>query len=268
MRTLTKPTPLKLVETQVNKMDQTVVIRGSELQIDDVVRVARYGAKVALTNDAAILGRVEASRAYIESAVAENKPIYGVTSGFGGMADVVISPEEASELQSNLVWFMNVGAGNKIPQVDVRATMLVRANSHLHGASGLRLALIQRLVTFLNADMTPHVFEFSSIGASGDLAPMAQITGALIGLDRCFKVDHAGEEIDALTALERLGLPRLQLRAKEGLAMMDGTSAMTGIAANCIQEAQQLLALTLGAHALMIQGLAGTNQSFHPFIGR
>lgn len=251
---------------QFHEPDNRVVIRGEKLTIEQVVQVARHGAQVSLTDDADILGRVEAARAYIKQAVAANRAIYGVTSGFGGMADVVISPEEAGELQTNLVWFMNSGAGKRIPNADVRAAMLLRANSHLHGASGLRLELIRRIERFLNANVTPHVFEFSSIGASGDLTPLAQITGALIGLDACFKVDFDGQELDSLTTLEQLGLPRLQLLPKEGLAMLNGTSVMTGIAANCVHDTRLLLALAMGMHALAIQGLMGTNQSFHPFI--
>ena len=103
--------PFILMELRCQETSETVVIRGTQLQIEDVVRVARYGAKVRLTDDATVLERVHAARAYIKNAVADNKPIYGVTSGFGGMADVVISPEEASELQTNLVWFMNVRRG-------------------------------------------------------------------------------------------------------------------------------------------------------------
>jgi phenylalanine ammonia-lyase len=132
--------------------------------------------------------------------------------------------------------------------------------------SGVRLELIRRIETFLNAGVTPHVHQFGSIGASGDLVPLASITGALIGLDTCFTVDFDGEETDALTALERLGLPRLHLRPKEGLVMVNGTSVMTGIAANCVYDTRVLLALTMGAHALALQALGGTNQSFHPFI--
>ena len=113
---------------------------------------------------------------------------------------------------------------------------------------------------------TPHVREFGSIGASGDLVPFANITGSLIGLDPCFTVDFNGDEVDALVALERLGLPRLRLRAKEGLAMVNGTSMMTGIAAICAYDMKVLHPLAMGAHALAIQGLGGTNESFHPFI--
>ncbi|HEV8718006.1 MAG TPA: aromatic amino acid ammonia-lyase [Candidatus Binatia bacterium] len=247
-------------------VDHPVIVCGQDLTIADAVRVARHGTQVRLTNSAEVLTRVSASQDYIADAVDSGELIYGVTSGFGGMANVLISREEATELQNNLIWFLRAGAGRRLPIPDVRAAMLIRANSHLHGASGVRLELIRRIATFLNAGVTPHVQEFGSIGASGDLVPLASITGALIGLDRCFTVDYSGEEVDALTALERLGLPRLRLQPKEGLAMVNGTAMMTGIAANCVYDAQVLLELAMGVHALAIQALGGTNQSFHPFI--
>lgn len=247
-------------------VDHPVTVCGQGLTIADVVRVARHGTQVRLTNSAEILSRVSASYDYIADAVDHGELIYGVTSGFGGMANVLIARAEATELQNNLIWFLRAGAGRRLPKADVRAAMLIRANSHLHGASGVRLELIRRIETFLNAGVTPHVREFGSIGASGDLVPLASITGALIGLDRYFTVDFNGEEIDALTALARLGLPRLRLHPKEGLAMVNGTAMMTGIAANCVYDAQLLLKLAMGVHALVIQALSGTNQSFHPFI--
>ncbi|MHC4459117.1 MAG: aromatic amino acid lyase, partial [Planctomycetota bacterium] len=95
--------------------------------------------------------------------------MYGVTTGFGGMANTVISPEETAELQDNLIWFMKSEAGKRLPVADVRAAMIIRANTHLLGLSGLRLELVRRMLTFLNANVTPHVCEFGSIGASGDL---------------------------------------------------------------------------------------------------
>jgi len=246
--------------------DHMVVVCGQGLTIAEVIGVARSGTEVRLTDSAEVLSRVRASCDYMTDALDHGDLIYGVTSGFGGMANVLISREEATELQNNLVWFLRAGAGRRLPNPDVRAAMLIRANSHLHGASGIRLELIRRIATFLNAVVTPHVQEFGSIGASGDLVPLASITGALIGLDRCFTVDFKGEEIDALTALERLGLPRLRLYPKEGLAMVNGTAMMTGIAVNCLYDAQVLLGLAMGTHAFAIQALSGTNQSFHPFI--
>ncbi len=241
-------------------------MRGHDLTIEDVVRVARFGAPVKLTDDQAVLQRVEAAHDYIVKVARSGKAVYGVTTGFGGMANTMISAEEAADLQENLIWFMKSDAGKLLPTEDVRAAMVIRANTHLLGFSGLRLELIRRLEIFLNAGVTPHVREFGSIGASGDLTPLACITGALIGLDPSFTVDFDGTTMDAISALERLGLPRLKLEPKEGLAMINGTAVMSAVAATCTYDAQKLLALAMGAHALIIQGLMGSNQSFHPFI--
>ncbi|MDJ0687214.1 MAG: aromatic amino acid ammonia-lyase [Xenococcaceae cyanobacterium MO_188.B32] len=252
----------------IKPSNQTVIVGRENLTVEQVVRVARYGTQACISDEQQVLQRVESSSNYIAEAVANGQPIYGVTSGFGGMANVVISPESAAILQNNLIRYHKTGTGNKLPLADVRAAMLLRMNSHVQGASGIRLELIRRMETFLNANVTPHVYEFGSIGASGDLVPLSYITGALVGLDRCYTVDFNGEELDAPTALDRLGLPPIQLQPKEGLAMMNGTSVMTGIAANCVWDARILLSLAMGAHALMIQGLNGTNQSFHEFIHR
>ena len=243
-----------------------IVLRGQDLTIEDTVRVARYGSPVAITRDRRILQRVEDSHNYITDAVESGKAIYGVTTGFGGMANTVIPPPDAAELQQNLLWFMKSETGRLLAVEDVRAAMVIRANTHLLGLSGLRLKLVQRMIDFLNAGATPLVREFGSIGASGDLTPLACITGALIGLDQAFQVDLGGEIIGAQTTLKRLGLAPIQLAPKEGLAMINGTAVMTGVAANCIYDAVRLLSLALAAHALMIQALQGSNQSFHPFL--
>jgi len=247
--------------------NQAVIVCGRGLTIDEIARVSA-GGKVRLTEDEQVLRGVQASRDYIVQAVEEGQPIYGVTTSFGGMAHVVIPKEEAEALQNNLAWSHKTGTGNRLPVADVRAGMLLRANSLMRGVSAIRLELIRRMETFLNAGVTPHVYEFGSIGASGDLVPLAYIAGALVGLDARYTVDFNGEEMSALTALEKLGLPRLRLGPKEGLAILNGTSVMSGIAANCVHKAQGLLALAMGTHALMAQGLYATNQSFHPFIHR
>ncbi len=256
----------ELAEATSSQPGDAVVIGEKNLTVGQVVQVARHGVPVHITNDPARLKRVEASQQYIAEAVRANMPIYGVTTGFGGMANVVISPQEAADLQNNAIWYHKTGTGRYLPLTDVRAAMLLRANSHLHGVSGIRLDLIKRIECFLNAGVTPLVHEFGSIGASGDLVPLTYITGALIGHPAGYKVDFNGETMDARVALERLGLPPIELLPKEGLAMINGTSVMSGIAAHCVYDAQTLLGLTLGAHALAIQALRGTNQSFHPFI--
>ena len=264
-RNLTEPMSLKLPKWHELNLSN-VTVGNRRLSIEEVARVARCGTKVRLNDESDIAERVQASCDYIANAVESGKPIYGVTTGFGGMANTDIAPEEATSLQNNLIWFLKAGAGPKLPTACVRAAMLLRINSHLQGASGIRLELIKRMIAFLNAEVTPHVYELGSIGASGDLVPLAQITGALIGLDESFTVDFKGREMPAIQALEILDLPRIDLRPKEGLAMVNGTSVMTGIAANCVRDSQVILALAMGTHALMIQGLSGTNQSFHPFI--
>ncbi len=243
-----------------------VTVSGEGLTIDEVVRVARGRENVAITGNAAVHERVRKSNMFILEAVDNNKPIYGVTSGFGALAYKAISKEQAIELQNNIPWFHKVGTGNLLPQEDVRAAILVRMNSHLQGASGIRMSMIERMGTFLNKGATPQVREFASIGASGDLSPLSYITACLIGLAEDWLVDYQGEVLGAQTALKKLGLEREELGPKEGLAMVNGTSVMTGIAANVMYDARNLIALAFGAHALLFQGLGATNQSFHPFI--
>ena len=241
-------------------------LRGEGLTLADTVAVARHHRPVAISADAEVQKRVRESHQFIQRAVADDQPIYGVTSGFGAMAYKTISREQAIELQNNIPWFHKVGLGRLLPAADVRAAMLLRMNSHLRGASGISMALVQRMETFLNVGATPQVREFASIGASGDLSPLSYITACLIGLDDALKVDYQGTVVGARTLVDQLGLGPAQLGPKEGLAMVNGTSVMAGIAALCVSDVQDLLAVAFGAHALLFQGLSATNQSFHPFI--
>ncbi|MEH1940835.1 MAG: aromatic amino acid ammonia-lyase [Nostoc sp.] len=264
---LSKNTTSKTAFPFVYSFNNPVIVGDRNLTVEEVTSVARYGTQVRLTDDLEKLANIQASCDFIHHTVEYGEPIYGVTTSFGGMANGVISPESAALLQNNLMCYYKIGAGKKLPLGDVRAAMLIRANSYISGASGIRLELIKRILIFLNAGVTPHVCEFGSIGASGDLTSLASyITGALIGLNSSYTVDFNGEEMNALTALKKLGLEPLQLHPKEGLAMMNGTSVMAGIAANCVYDTKNLLALAMGAQSLIIQGLNGTNQSFDPFI--
>ena len=243
-----------------------LVVNGNELTIDDVVSVARFGRQVEISSDPTVLERLRGSHHLVQRAVAEGKAIYGVTSGFGGMSQQMIAPAEASELQKNLLCFLKTGIGQRLPAADVCAAMLLRANSLVRGASGIRLEIIERLTIFLNAGVTPHMFDLGSIGASGDLVPLTNIAGALVGLNDSFRVDFQGVTMGAPSALERLKLKPIELAPKEGLALVNGTSALTGIAAGCLYDARSLLAVTLATHSLMLQGLLASNQPFHPFI--
>jgi phenylalanine ammonia-lyase len=251
--------------SQSERIEQ-VTLTGGSLNLEELIAVARYGAKVRLTDDWKVWDRFEKSIDCVNQIITRGEPVYGLTTSFGGMANVVIPTGDIIALQNNIIRVNHAGAGRLLPIEDVRAAMLLRANSHLKGASGVRRELVDRLIVFLNESYTPHVREFGSIGASGDLVPLAYIAGSIIGADPSFTVDFKGETLDCLTALDRLGLKPLELLPKEGLAMINGTSLMTGTAALAIHEGFGLLALALGVHALFIQGLRGTNQSFHPYI--
>lgn len=242
-----------------------ITISGSNLRIADIAAVAR-GAPVQLADDPAVRARIDASRAYIQDAVDAGRAIYGVTTLFGGMADQYIPPELAAQLQQNLVFHLSATAGELLPVPDVRAALLLRANSLMRGVSGIRFEILQRFATFLNAGATPLVHELGSIGASGDLIPLAYMAGALAGVSSDYRVNLQGEILDAPTALGRLGLAPIPLAAKEGLALANGTSVCTGIAANCIDRARYLLAIALTVQALYLQALTGTAHSFAPFL--
>ena len=242
-----------------------ITIRGDGLTIADIAAVAR-GAPVRLTDEHVVLARVHASRQRILDALAAGQQIYGVTTLYGGMADTLVPAEKLEELQRVSLWHHKVGAGPRLPVADVRAAMLLRANSLMKGASGVRLEVVERYVTFLNARATPHAYQRGSIGASGDLSPLAYIGAAVIGLDKGWLVDLDGETLDCLTVLSRLGLAPLTLQPKEGLALCNGTAASTAVAANCVERALMLTALAFGAHALYFQALGAASGSFDPFI--
>jgi phenylalanine ammonia-lyase len=242
-----------------------IVLNGQALDVSSVWRAARCQALVRIDPDPALRRQVDASCTFVADALRNEVPIYGLTTGFGGMANVVVPASEAATLQLSLLRALKVGVGARLSRFDVRAAMLCRANSHLHGGSGIRFELVDRFVRFLNEDVTPHVHEHGSIGASGDLVPLSYIGGCIAGLDG-YWVDYKDDVIEARAALLRLGLRPTPLRPKEGLALVNGTSVMTGVAAMCAHDASACLAVAVGAHALLLQALAGTNQSFHPFI--
>ena len=243
----------------------TITISGSGLTIADIAAVSR-GAQVRLSDAPAVLARVEKSRKVIEQKIARGEQIYGVTTLFGGMADQYVGPDLLADVQKLALWQHKSTTGPRLPETDVRAAMLLRANSLMRGASGIRLEIIERFAKFLNAGMIPHVYQRGSIGASGDLVPLSYIAGAILGLDPSFKVDQGGETLDSHAALAKLGLKPLAPAPKEGLALNNGTGACTGVAANAVGRAQDLTALTLGIHALYAQALLATSQSFAPFI--
>lgn len=242
-----------------------IIVSGEGLTLAQITAVSK-GAKIALSQDPQVLRRVEASQGRIEAAVNNGEDVYGVTTLYGGMADQRVPVERMIELQHIALWHHKTATGPRLPAEDVRAAMLLRINSLMKGYSGVRLELIERYVTFLNAGVTPHAFQRGSIGASGDLVPLSYIGASVIGLDPAFLVDWNGETMDCHTALKKLGLEPLTLRPKEGLAMNNGTTASTGVAANAMGRGARVLALGLATQALLAEALLATNQSFHATI--
>ncbi|MDA1053820.1 MAG: aromatic amino acid ammonia-lyase [Planctomycetota bacterium] len=250
--------------------DDTCLLTDSQqLTIDDVVNVGRHRVQIELPhNDVQLRNKLRSAVECVEKAVRERLTVYGVNTGFGGMSGVQIGEDATRELQENLIWFLKAGAGKPLQTEDVRGAMLLRVRSFLWGASGVRWEIIERIEEFLNRGLTPLVREFGSIGASGDLIPMASIAGALIGLGNEFKVYRNGEHDPAgsVDVLEEVGLSPIRLEPKEGLAMVNGTSMSTAMAASCLYDARFLFAVTMGAHALMIQALSGMVESFDDHI--
>ena len=243
----------------------TVTISGSGLTLASIEAVAR-GEAARLTDDPAVLGRISKSRDVLRQKIAKGEQIYGVTTLFGGMADQSAGGQFLVDIQRVALSHHKSTTGPRLAAGDVRAAMLLRANSLMKGASGIRLEIIERFVTFLNADALPHVYQRGSIGASGDLTPFSYIAGAIVGLHPSFLVNWRGESLDSHSLLAKLGLEPLTLEPKEGIALNNGTGVSTGIAANVLSRALDLTALTLGIHALYAQALLSTSQTFAPFI--
>src|SRR5918996_490218 len=211
-------------------------LTGRDLTIDNVIEVARGRRAVSLDADAA--ARMRASRAVIERLVAEGATVYGVTTGFGDLADVRIEPEETADLQRNLVRSHAAGVGPPLPDDVVRAMLLLRANALAVGLSGVRVELVELLVAMLNRAVHPVIPARGSLGASGDLAPLAHLALVVIGEGEA-TVDGAGPGPGA-TALSRAGLAPLDLQAKEGLALLNGTQLMAAIGALAHHDAMRL----------------------------
>src|SRR5579864_1538429 len=203
----------------------TVSISTENLTLDDIIAVARGGQKVELSPDAAFRKRIEQSRETLLRKLAAGEAIYGVNTGYGGNACYVIPGEEMAHHQQNLIEFMACGVGEPLPEEAVRAAILLRANALARGLSGVRMVVIERLLDLLNRHITPIVPRYGSVGASGDLCPSAYIARAMAGRGEVF---YKGRRIPAADALEKEHVPALQLESKEGLALLNGTTVMTG----------------------------------------
>jgi histidine ammonia-lyase len=217
------------------------------------------GESVRVRLDSAARKEMVRARRVVERVVAEGSPVYGVTTGFGRLADQVVSPAERSDLQRNLVRSHAAGVGRALDREAVRALMLLRANALARGRSGCRPELVERLLELLENRIHPVVPETGSVGASGDLAPLAHVALVLIGEGR---VETDGRTGGAAEALERAGLAPLTLEAKEGLALINGTQATTGIGVLALLRAERALEALECAGAMSLEALKGTPEAF------
>jgi len=212
-----------------------VIINGRDLTVEQVISVCRNYEKVELAPEA--VEAIKKARNYIEKKLEEKAVIYGLTTGFGKFANVVISTEQAADLQRNLIISHTCAMGNPYPVHIVRAAMLLRANALSRGNSGIRLETVQTLIDMLNKGIHPIIPEKGSLGASGDLAPLSHIALGLIGEG---KAEYKGQTVPAKEAMAAEGITPVVLAAKEGLALNNGTQMMTAVGVNVLWDAMSL----------------------------
>ena len=234
-----------------------VILTGADLTVADVEAVARRGATAAL--DVHARERMQEARDVIEALVAEGAVVYGVTTGFGDLASTFIEPDQAGRLQENLLMSHAAGVGRPFPREVVRAMLLLRANTLALGHSGCRPLLVDRLLALLAAGIHPIVPEQGSVGASGDLAPLAHLALPLIGRG---EVEIGGRVVPAASALHEAGLEPLTLESKEGLALLNGTQMMSAIGALLLADADRLARTASVAAAMSLEALLGTDVAY------
>jgi len=235
----------------------SIPLTGLDLTLEDVERVARGRAEAHLDDTAR--QRMAASRQVIQELVASDETVYGVTTGFGALASQRIAHEDAARLQENLLVSHAVGIGPMHGRHTSRAMLLLRANALARGQSGCRPELVERLLDFLRVGIHPLVPEQGSVGASGDLAPLAHLALPLIGRGRA-EVD--GETVSGAEALARRGLNPLTLAPKEGLALLNGTQQMTAIGVLVLLHAERLLGTASVVAAMTTEAMLGTDVAF------
>ncbi len=244
---------------------------GDRLTLEELERVAGDNAPRVVLADAARPG-IEAARKVVDDAVAEGRVVYGLTTGFGALAEVVIPTERITELQENLIRSHAAGIGEPLPESEVRAIMTLRANVLALGHSGVRPVVIERILDLLNHRIHPVVPARGSVGASGDLAPLSHIALALMGEGDVRVPDeegpHATRRVPAAEALRAAGLEPLKLAAKEGLALNNGTQAMTGVGGLALLAAERAVETAEVAGAMSLEAMTGTPDPFEEVIHR
>ena len=233
-------------------------INGNDLTLEDVREVAANRRAVLLAPDAREL--VEKARALVDGIVAGNKMAYAITTGVGKLSDVRIAGDQIRELQVNLVRSHAAGVGEPLSIADTRAMMLLRANSLSKGHSGVRTIVIDRLCEMLNRGVTPVVPSQGSVGASGDLAPLAHLALALIGEGECF--DEKGVRVSSGDALKRAQIKPLTLESKESISLINGTQAMLGVGTLALLAAETLVDSADVLGGLSCDALKGTDTAF------
>ncbi|HEY0971712.1 MAG TPA: histidine ammonia-lyase [Gemmatimonadales bacterium] len=242
-------------------MPDPILIDGRSLRLDDVVAVAADGRRVSLAP--AARERMLATRSIVERVARSGDAVYGVTTGFGKLSDVAIPPDRLAELQVNLVRSHAAGVGPRMPVAEVRAMMLLRANVLAKGYSGSRPELADLLCAMLDAGLHPIIPEQGSVGASGDLAPLAALALPLIGEGELTRDGRTGAAAEMLAAA---GLTPVTLGPKEGISLINGTQAHTAVAALALRDARVLWRTAHTAGAMTLEGLLGTPTAFDPRI--
>lgn len=238
---------------------KSLVLDGESLNLAQVWEWSRgnSGAKVKLADSA--MKRVRASYDYVQKLARGEKAVYGVNTGFGLLSDVKIASEKLAELQINLLRSHAVGVGNALSLEEARAAMLLRTNTLARGNSGASPALLEKLLEVQNAGIVPWIPEQGSVGACGDLAPLAHMALVLVGEGRCW---YQNEWMDSAKALKKAGIQPHALQAKEGLSLINGTQIMTAIGALVIHEALNLAKVADIAGALSLDAFRGTAVAF------
>src|SRR4029450_1024987 len=234
-------------------------LQGESISLSQLAAVAHNGEAVEIS--ALAQPRILASRKVVEEIIARDAVVYGVTTGFGKLSDVRVPKDELRQLQLNLVRSHACGIGEPLSEPEVRAMMLLRSNVLTLGFSGIRLEIIQMLAEMLNRRVHPVVPEKGSVGASGDLAPLAHLALTIIGEGDAFL---NGERMESGEALSRAKLRPVQLGAKEGLALLNGTQAMHAVGGLALLRAKRISRLADVSGAMSLEALKGTPAAFDP----
>lgn len=228
----------------------SLIITGKDLKVDDVYRVAELGEKVELAPEA--LERINRCRQFIEKKIAEREIMYGVNTGIGELSEIILTDEQIEQFQKYLIYNHSAGIGEPVLTAEVRAAMLTRVNVHAQGYSACRPEITLTLIEMLNKGVTPVVCQKGSVGACGDLSPMSQIALLLLGEGEAF---YQGERLDGKIAMERAGISIPGLKARDGLATINGSNLISGIACLQVYEIERWLKQAEIAAAMTLEAL-------------